>query len=129
MTEIDIHPADIQPASVPVGRRSVGLIELDGQALIHDDERRHWVVLNPTAFAVWRCLDGSGTVAEIADDLSEVFRGEPKLVQEQTLHMVRVLGQQGLLEGIVPVPGGPGFVAPIEALPGTPLFPHVPPTT
>jgi Coenzyme PQQ synthesis protein D (PqqD) len=129
MTE-SAFPGDIQLSSAPAGRRTARLIELDGHALLYDDGLRHWVVLNPTAHALWRCLDGSGTVAEIADDLSAAFGAEPETVQEQVLHMVRVLGQQGLLEGVVPVPGGPGIDVVDEALAGTePLFPHVPATT
>lgn len=130
MKESGVQPAEILASSAPVGRRSVRIVELDGQALIYDEEIRHWIVLNQTASALWRCLDGSGTVAEIAGDLGAVFCAQPETAQEQVLHMVRVLGQQGMLEGIVPVPGGPGIEVVDEPLTGTePLFPHVPITT
>ena len=132
MSESVVHPGDIQASSAPVGRRSVRLIELDGQALIYDDEIRHWIVLNHTASALWQCLDGSATVAEIADDLSAVFGAQPEKAQEQVLHMVRLLGHQGMLEGIVPFrptetePGVQGVDAPPQT---EELFPQVPPTT
>ena len=124
MEEAHLQPGDIQASSALVGRLSVRLIELDGRALLYDDELRHWVVLNGTASALWRCLDGSGTVSEIADDLGAVFSAEPAKVQEQVLFMVRLLGQQGLLEGVVPVGVGNG-TAEVDG----PLFPLVPPTT
>ena len=132
MTESEVHPGDILASSAPVGRRSTRLIELGGQVLIYHEEIRHWIVLNRTASALWSCLDGSATVAEIADDLSAVFGAQPETVQEQVLHMVRVLGHQGMLEGIVPFqpPSGPEVPvtdgAPADTIE---LFPDVPPTT
>jgi hypothetical protein len=124
MEEAHRQPGHIQLDSAPVGRRSVRLIELDGRTLLYDDEIRHWVVLNGTASALWHCLDGSGTVGEIAEDLGAVFSAEVAKVQEEILFMVRVLGQQGLLEGVVPV-GVEDEIAEADA----PRFPRVRPTT
>jgi len=133
MTESEVHPGDIQASSAPVGRPSVRLIELDGQVLIYDDELRHWLVLNQTASALWQCLDGSATVAEIADDLSAVFGAQPEKAQEQVLHMVRLLGHQGMLEGVVPfkpIEPESAVQARLDAPAETEeLFPQVPPTT
>ena len=131
MRESEVHPGEIQASFAPVGRASVRLIELDGQALIYDDELRHWIVLNRTASALWHCLDGSATVAEIADDLSTVFGAKPEAVHEQVLHMVRLLGHQGMLEGIVayrPENGADASASRDASTAPPDLFPHVPPT-
>ncbi len=139
MTESDAQPDEIQASTVPRGRRSVRLIEIDGQALIYDDEIRRWLVLNPTASAVWHCLDGSGTVAEIAGDVSEVFGAAPELVQKQVLQMVQAFAWQGMLEGVSPRVGSPaaeelgesgGDGSPASQTDGAQaLFPVVPPST
>ena len=124
MAETQLQPGHLQLSSAPVGRRSVRLIDLDNRTLLYDDEIRHWIVLNGTASALWRCLDGSGTVGEIAEDLGAVFSADAAKVQEEVLFMVRVLGQQGLLEGVVPVE-----VEDETAKADGPRFPPVRPTT
>ena len=124
MAQENLQPGHLQLSSAPVGRGSVRLIELDGRTLLYDDELRHWLVLNGTASALWRCLDGSGSVEEIAGDLSAVFSVDSEKVREQILFMVRVLGQQGLLEGVVPVEEERAAAA-VDG----PRFPPVRPTT
>ena len=124
MTKEHLQPGHLQLSSAPVGRSSVRLIELDGRTLLYDEAIRHWVVLNGTASALWRCLDGSGSVEEIAEDLSAVFSADSTQVRDQILHMVRVLGQQGLLEGVQPVEVDGGAAA-VDG----PRFPPVRPTT
>jgi hypothetical protein len=113
------QPADLQLSSSPVRRQSTQRLELDGRALVFDTALRHWIVLNPTADAVWQGLDGALSVTEIADDLCAFFAGDAAKVQEEVLHMVRVFGQQGFLEGVVPVPGGPGIGCPRATRPGS----------
>ena len=97
--------ASIQADFVPIGRRSARVIELDGHGLLHDDLIRRWMVLNPTAYGLWQCLDGSGSVAEIAEDMSAVFGQERELVEKHVLAMVQNLARQGMLEGIAPLVG------------------------
>ena len=138
MTSFDI--ASIQADFVPISRRSVRLIELDGHGVIHDEHIRRWMVLNPTAYALWQCLDGSGSVAEIAEDMSEVFGQERDTVLKHVLIMVQNLARQGMLEGIAPQVGAPteedsdeasgGGVLPAEQpRQDEPLFLAVPPSS
>ena len=132
--------ASIKADFVPIGRRSANLIELDGHALLHDDGVRRWIVLNPTAYALWQCLDGSGTVAEIAEDMSAVFGQERDFVEKHVLSIVQNLGKKGMLEGIAPEVG-PGALGegsedsggeglPVEQPRSEePLFMQVPPSS
>ena len=138
MTSFD-H-ASIQVDFVPVSRRSARLIELDGHALLHDEGIRRWIVLNPTAYALWQCLDGTGTVAEIAEDMGAVFGQERESVEKQVLAMVQNLGRKGMLEGIAPLEGlgsseegseeAGGEGLPVEQpRSNEPLFMQVPPSS
>ena len=131
----DSDHAEIETTFVPVGRRSAQVIELDGQGLLFDNDLRTWMVLNPTALVIWRCLDGTGTVTEIADDMSTAFGTEQEVVRMHVLQVVRAFGRQGLLEGVAPLNGHHGHdeneeeAGAGQTRQDEPLFLHVPPTT
>jgi hypothetical protein len=130
MTEPD-H-VEIETFFVPVGRRTARVIDLDGQGLLYDEDLRIWMVLNSTALVIWRCLDGTGSVAEIADDLGTVYGTEKEAVRMHVLHVVRAFARQGLLEGIAPADGQHDHeetpVVPDPPHETQPLFHEVPPT-
>ena len=61
------------PAVKPKVRDDLTVVELDGEAVIYDEETAELHHLNPTATIVFGLCDGTATMAEIAADISEAF--------------------------------------------------------
>lgn len=95
-----IQPDEITTEFVPRQRKGVAAVEIEGEGLVYDEASNAWHLLNPTGYVVWLCCDGSGTVEEIARDVSEVFQQDIGAVRSGVLDAVRELGRQGLLEGV-----------------------------
>jgi hypothetical protein len=85
-------------SSIPRARTDVASVELDGEVVILDEREDALHLLNPTATAVWRCLDGSGTVGELVTDLAEVFGSDPATVSDDVGVLLADLAERGLLE-------------------------------
>ena len=101
MSSGDTIPADAVDATfVPRQSRFVASVELDGEAVLYDSITHALHVLNPSASVLWACFDGSGTIAELADDLAEAYRADRAIVLDDTVATVRQLGRAGLLVGI-----------------------------
>ncbi len=64
----------IDAAFTAMARRDVVAVDVDGEIILYDDSRGVLHRLNPTASALWQCLDGSGTLGEIAADMADVFQ-------------------------------------------------------
>ena len=97
-----MRPDEVAATHSPRFRASVAGVELDGEAVLYDEEQDMLHLLNPTATVVWSCLDGQTTLAELADDLADAFEMPVDVVTGELLQLVRQFGQQGLLEGVVP---------------------------
>lgn len=132
MTE-DLLSADAIDASfVPTARRDLSFVELEGETVMNvpmgEDEvtirdygfDTHW--LDRTATIVWNCFDGSGSIDELADDLSEAFGADREVVLADVLELARTLGRAGLLEGVAPHRPDPPVSAPTT---GVPIGTHV----
>lgn len=88
---------------VPKTRASVSSLGLDGEVLVFDEHQGRTLLLEGTAAVVWRCLDGTGTVAEISEDIADAYQAPVTAVTGDVLTLVAQLGALGLLEGIEPV--------------------------
>jgi len=90
---------------VPARRDDVLTRELDGELVLanHGDEDNVHV-LNPTAAIIWNCFDGDSALSEIADDLADLFQQPADQMHEDVLGITQWIGEQGLLEGVVPTP-------------------------
>ncbi len=95
-----LEPDSIEPDFVPVQRDVLSSVEIDGEGLLFDEDRGAWHYLNPLAQIVWSCCDGSGTVAEISADMSDVFNEDYETVLGGVLNSIRQLGRNGLLAGV-----------------------------
>ncbi len=98
-----LQPDSITADFVPHRRDSFASVEIDGEGLLFDEVRGTWHFLNPIAQVIWNCCDGTGSVGEIARDMSQFFGEELEVVLAGVLDTVRQFGQQGLLEGVEPV--------------------------
>jgi hypothetical protein len=85
---------------VPQARTSVADVEIDGEAVLYDEQAEALHVLNSTAALVWACCDGSGSVAAIADDLAQAFGADPGKVLADVVELVRRFGRSGLLVNV-----------------------------
>ena len=100
MTNELIQPDEITADFVPETRETLASIEIETEGLVFDEDIGSWHYLNPIARVIWDCCDGTGTVDEIARDISEVFQQDFDIVRESVLETLRQFGQQGLLEGV-----------------------------
>jgi len=82
----------------PRVRQDLAVVELDGEAVIYDEDSGDLHHLNPTATLVYGLCDGSATVAELAADIGEVFGLPAGEVERQVRSLLRELRSQGLLE-------------------------------
>lgn len=80
--------------------------------------------LEPLGAIVWNCFDGSGTLAEIVDDLSGEFGAPRSQVGDDVLSLVGQLGELGLIDGVV-APWEAPAAEPVETMVGiTPAEPY-----
>lgn len=91
-------------------RPDVTQVEVDGEIVLYDDTTNVMHRLNPTAGQVWHCLDGSGSLAEIAADLAEVYAVDPQQVLTEVVATVRQFGSAGLLVEVGDALDGAGVV-------------------
>jgi hypothetical protein len=96
----EIKPEAIDKDYAPKRAPAVHTVEIDGEAVLLNKERLH--LLNATGALLWACFDGVGTITAIAADVSEVLGVPYETVLEDTLAVVRSLGDEGLLESVIP---------------------------
>jgi len=87
----------IMAAVKPLVRDDLTVVELDGEAVIYDEQTADLHHLNPTATIVFRLCDGSATMAEIAVDISEAFGVPTAEVEPQVRGLVRRFRKARLL--------------------------------
>jgi hypothetical protein len=82
-----------------VPRRANGaeIHEVDGQILLTKGPNGAPHRLNPTGALLWRCFDGSASLATIAEDLAAVVDLPVATLQDDVVALARELGASGLL--------------------------------
>ena len=75
-------------------------VEMDGEAVILDEEADRLHVLNATATLVWQCLDGVSTIEEICVDLAEGLGVPYDQVLADTLAVVDNMLAEGLARDV-----------------------------
>ena len=95
-----VSPEAIDGSFVPVGRESVGSVEVDGEVVLLDGATGRLRNLDPVGGVVWSCLDAPGTIDEIVSDLCEEFGADRATVRDDVLELMRTLGREGLLQGV-----------------------------
>ena len=83
--------------SVLRARSGLASVEIDGDMILYEDDRRRFHRLSPSAAAIWECLDGNSELAAIADDLAAVYGVEPGTVLQDVIRTVEQLAQEGLV--------------------------------
>lgn len=104
----DRRAADIDDGFVPRQAASAYTVEMDGDAVVLDEELNRLHLLNASAALVWTCCDGTGTIGEIAHDLAVVANLPNADMLADVLALARTLGAEGLLDGVAPSPDDSG---------------------
>jgi len=71
--------------------------EEDGCAILCDPDSGRIRILNLTAVAIWKLIDGQRTLAEVVEALEESFEGLDADAQDQVARFVQSLYQVGAL--------------------------------
>lgn len=87
------------PAMKPRMRQDLTVVELDGEAVIYDDESGELHHLNPTATVVFTLCDGTATVKELSGDIADAFSQPVDEVEKQVRTLLREFRKANLLEG------------------------------
>jgi PqqD family protein of HPr-rel-A system len=87
------------PAIKPKIRGDLAVVELDGEAVIYNDDDGSLHHLNPTATIVLSCCDGTATIKEFSADLAEAFSVPADELERQVRALLRDFRKKGLLEG------------------------------
>lgn len=92
------QPQLLDADTVARARSDVACVELDGEIVLYDDGSRRFHRLSPTAATFWRCLDGSASLRDIAQDLADAYQVEVATVLPQIISLTRSFADEGLLE-------------------------------
>lgn len=76
----------------------VETIELDDELVLFDPATGALHALDPLASLIWRCLDGTGTVAELVADLADAFGTDAATVRHDVDALLTMLAANGVLE-------------------------------
>jgi len=87
------------PTMRPRIRSGLAVEQLDGEALIYDEESGQLHHLNPTATLVFSLCDGNATAREMATDLSELYGVPADEVEPQVRTLIREFRKAGLIDG------------------------------
>jgi hypothetical protein len=98
MSDLDARHIDDEFA--PVRSANVYTVEVDGEAVLLDEDANRLHHLNHTATLLWTCFDGHAVVRDLAVEISEELALPYDTVLTDTLAVVRHLGAEGLLEGV-----------------------------
>ena len=82
----------------PKVRDDLTVVELDGEAVIFDEETTELHHLNPTATIVFGLCDGTATMRQMAADISEAFGVPAPDVEAQVRGLIRQFRKVRLLE-------------------------------
>ena len=77
------------PLARPQVRPDLTIVELDGEAVVYDEETTDLHRLNPTATIVLGLCDGESTLKEISNDISEAFGAPIEEVEPQVRTLIR----------------------------------------
>jgi len=99
---------------VPLRREAVHTVEVDGEAVLLDEDSGRFHLLNATGALLWVCFDGASSIGEIVTDISDELGTPRELVLADTLAIVRHLASEGLLANVEPAPRKAGAGAPVE---------------
>ncbi len=85
------------PLVKPMARTDLVKVELDGEAVIYDEDSTDLHHLNPTATIVFGLCDGRFTMREISTEIAEAFDVPIEQVEPEVRTLVRRFRQAKLV--------------------------------
>ncbi len=82
----------------PSTRPDLVVVELDGEAVVYDEQSGNVHHLNPSATVVFSLLDGELTPGQLAAEIAAAFGLENDEVDRQVRALVARFREQGLLD-------------------------------
>ena len=79
-------------------RALIGALAFDDSGLLIDLPIRQTHQVNPTALAVWACLDGATPLGSVVDELALTFAMDPAAIEPDVLAVIAQFEQMGLVE-------------------------------
>ena len=107
-----VRAADLDATFVPRRVAAAYTVEIDGDAIVLDEEQNRLHLLNASAALVWACYDGAATLADIAHDLADATGVPLPGMVADVLAITRSLGVEGLVEDVVGDAAGSGVAVP-----------------
>lgn len=93
MTEHGWHAG----SAVPRPKPGIAHVEIEGERILYDPDRRAVTRLDPVGAVLWLALDGEGTVADLADDAASAFGVHPDEALRGVLRLLEQLDDAGFL--------------------------------
>lgn len=87
----------IGPDFVGVTRQDIASVEVDGEIVLYDGERRRIHRLNHTASTIWGCLDGQTSLQEIAGEAAVTYSVDQAVILRDLMAVTRRLANEGLI--------------------------------
>jgi hypothetical protein len=94
------EPPTIDAAFAPARAAAVYTVDLDGEAVLLDEDRNRLHHLNRSAALLWACFDGDASIAVLVREISEELNLPEEELLVTSLEVVRDLAAEGLLAGI-----------------------------
>jgi PqqD family protein of HPr-rel-A system len=82
----------------PKTREDLAVVELDGEAVIYDEESSNLHHLNSTATLIFDLCDGTATIKEFAAEIADAYGQPREEVERQVRAVIRQFRTAGLLE-------------------------------
>jgi len=93
------RPFECDEHFVPIQSPTARFVAIDREAVVLDGSGRVYR-LNPTGAILWACFDGTGSLAEIAQDVSDELGMPYSQVLDEVVDLARQLGAAGLLANL-----------------------------
>lgn len=81
----------------PMVRDGLTVIELDGEAVVYDEETGNLHHLNQTAALVFSLCDGTGTARDLSVDIAHAYGLGVDEIEPQIRSVLRTLKREGLV--------------------------------
>ncbi len=82
----------------PKVRDDLAVVEIDGEAVIYDEDSGQLHHLNPTATVIFSLFDGTATIRDLSVEVAEAFGVPAPEVEGQIRTLQRQFRKQGLLQ-------------------------------
>jgi coenzyme PQQ synthesis protein D (PqqD) len=87
------------PPLRPKVRSDLSVVEIEGEAVIYDEQTDKIHYLNRTATIVFNLCDGLSTIPQFSGEIAESFSLTPGEVERQVRSLIRNFREAGFLEG------------------------------